>query len=161
MTLRLPTTLATDSDAAAGTALTKCYGDPYLGEDAYVGAHFDAWSSTPGNMFEPKEPNTMNHEPMTQERREAFWRKYRWTPDLRRSGARRPSRSGRTRRSRKPRPSASERSASIRSPHTAGLTPSEPTFASRGLSSPTLYELPSSEADLYRLGMIAVTRMVL
>ncbi|WP_167541028.1 hypothetical protein [Rhodococcus jostii] len=24
----------------------------------------------------------MNHEQMTQERREAFWRKYRWTPEL-------------------------------------------------------------------------------
>ncbi|MFV9454765.1 DUF6308 family protein [Rhodococcus sp. NM-2] len=46
MTLRLPTTLATDSDAAAIAALTKYYGRPYLGDDAYVGAHFDSWSST-------------------------------------------------------------------------------------------------------------------
>ncbi|PBC47501.1 DUF6308 family protein [Rhodococcus sp. ACPA1] len=46
MTLRLPTTLATDSDAAANAALTKYYGRPYLGDDAYVGAHFDSWSST-------------------------------------------------------------------------------------------------------------------
>ena len=46
MTLRLPTTLATDLDAAAIEALTKYYGRPYLGDDAYVGAHFDAWSST-------------------------------------------------------------------------------------------------------------------
>ncbi|QYB04237.1 hypothetical protein I1A62_45410 [Rhodococcus sp. USK10] len=43
MTLRLPTTLATDSDAAA---LTRYYGRPYLGDEAYVGAHFDSWSST-------------------------------------------------------------------------------------------------------------------
>ncbi|CAG7632818.1 hypothetical protein SIM91_44410 [Rhodococcus opacus] len=33
-------------------------------------------------MSKPKELTTMNHEQMTQERREAFWRKYRWTPDL-------------------------------------------------------------------------------
>ena len=46
MTLRLPTTLATDSDAAAIAALTRYYGRPYLGDDAYVGAHFDSWSST-------------------------------------------------------------------------------------------------------------------
>ncbi|WP_368680392.1 DUF6308 family protein (plasmid) [Rhodococcus opacus] len=46
MTLRLPTTLATDSDAAAIAALTKYYGRPYLGDDAYVGAQFDSWSST-------------------------------------------------------------------------------------------------------------------
>ncbi|BAH47193.1 hypothetical protein ROP_pROB02-01860 (plasmid) [Rhodococcus opacus B4] len=46
MTLRLPTTLATDSDAAAIEALTKYYDRPYLGDDAYVGAHFDSWSST-------------------------------------------------------------------------------------------------------------------
>ncbi|MFC9838857.1 DUF6308 family protein [Rhodococcus sp. NPDC127530] len=46
MTLRLPTTLATDSDAAAVAALTRYYDRPYLGDDAYVGAHFDAWSST-------------------------------------------------------------------------------------------------------------------
>ncbi|WP_009473464.1 DUF6308 family protein [Rhodococcus sp. JVH1] len=44
--MRLPTTLATDSDAAAIAALTKYYDRPYLGDDAYVGAHFDAWSST-------------------------------------------------------------------------------------------------------------------
>ena len=36
--MRLPTTLATDSDAAAIAALTKYYGRPYLGDDAYVGA---------------------------------------------------------------------------------------------------------------------------
>ncbi|MGV9871043.1 DUF6308 family protein [Rhodococcus koreensis] len=46
MTLRLPTTLAADSDAAAVAALTRYYGRPYLGDDAYVGAHFDSWSST-------------------------------------------------------------------------------------------------------------------
>ena len=46
MTLRLPTTLATDSDAAAVAALTRYYDRPYLGDDAYVGAYFDAWSST-------------------------------------------------------------------------------------------------------------------
>jgi hypothetical protein len=50
MTLRLPTTLATDPDAAAIKALTKCYDrpylGPYLGDDAYVGAFFDSWSST-------------------------------------------------------------------------------------------------------------------
>ncbi|MFD7011435.1 DUF6308 family protein [Rhodococcus jostii] len=46
MTLRLPTTLATDSDTAAVAALTKYYDRPYLGDDAYVGAHFDSWSST-------------------------------------------------------------------------------------------------------------------
>ena len=46
MTLRLPTTLATDSDAAAIAALRRYYGRPYLGGDAYVGAHFDSWSST-------------------------------------------------------------------------------------------------------------------
>ena len=46
MTLRLPTTLATDSDAAAIEALTKYYDRPYLGDAAYVGAHFDSWSST-------------------------------------------------------------------------------------------------------------------
>ena len=46
MTLRLPTALATDSDAAAVAALTKYSGRPYLGDDAYVGAHFDAWPST-------------------------------------------------------------------------------------------------------------------
>ncbi|BAH55490.1 DUF6308 family protein [Rhodococcus opacus] len=46
MTLRLPTTLATDSDTAAIAALTKYYDRPYLGDDAYVGAHFDSWSST-------------------------------------------------------------------------------------------------------------------
>ncbi|WP_257016003.1 DUF6308 family protein [Rhodococcus sp. ACS1] len=46
MTFRLPTTLAMDSDAAAITALTRYYDRPYLGDDAYVGAHFDAWSST-------------------------------------------------------------------------------------------------------------------
>ncbi len=46
MTFRLPTTLATDSDAAAIAALTRYYGRPYLGEGAYVGAHFDSWSST-------------------------------------------------------------------------------------------------------------------
>ncbi|MGW5148205.1 DUF6308 family protein [Rhodococcus koreensis] len=47
MTLRLPTTLATDSDTAAVAALTRYYGRPYLGDDAScVGAHFDSWSST-------------------------------------------------------------------------------------------------------------------
>ncbi|WP_237720458.1 MULTISPECIES: DUF6308 family protein [Rhodococcus] len=46
MTLRLPTTLATDSNVAAVAALTGYYGRPYLGDDAYVGAHFDSWSST-------------------------------------------------------------------------------------------------------------------
>ncbi|WP_009475336.1 hypothetical protein [Rhodococcus sp. JVH1] len=46
MTFRLPTTLATDSDAAAIAALKRYYGHPYLGDDAYVGAHLDAWSST-------------------------------------------------------------------------------------------------------------------
>ncbi|RYF87837.1 MAG: hypothetical protein EON95_21265 [Caulobacteraceae bacterium] len=46
MTLRLPTTLSTDSDAAAVAALTRYYDRPYLGDDAYVGAHFDSWSST-------------------------------------------------------------------------------------------------------------------
>ncbi|WP_230990397.1 DUF6308 family protein [Rhodococcus oxybenzonivorans] len=46
MTLRLPTTLATDSDAVAVEALTKYYGRPYLGDDAYVGAYFDSWFST-------------------------------------------------------------------------------------------------------------------
>ncbi|WP_249354700.1 DUF6308 family protein [Rhodococcus sp. USK13] len=45
-TFRLPTSLATDSDAAATLALTRYYGHPYLGDDAYVGAHFDSWSST-------------------------------------------------------------------------------------------------------------------
>ncbi|MGV9866310.1 DUF6308 family protein [Rhodococcus koreensis] len=46
MTLRLPTTLVTDSDAAAVAALMRYYDRPYLGDDAYVGAHFDSWSST-------------------------------------------------------------------------------------------------------------------
>lgn len=46
MTLRLPTTLATDSDAGASLALTWYYGRPYLGDKAYVGARFDSWSST-------------------------------------------------------------------------------------------------------------------
>ena len=40
--MRLPTTLVTDSDAAAVAALTRYSGRPYLGDDAYVGAHFDA-----------------------------------------------------------------------------------------------------------------------
>ena len=42
MTFRLPTTLATDSDTVAIAALTKYYDRPYLGDDAYVGAHFDS-----------------------------------------------------------------------------------------------------------------------
>ncbi|WP_241031902.1 DUF6308 family protein [Rhodococcus koreensis] len=46
MTLRLPTTLATDSNAAAVTAPTKYNDRPYLGDNAYVGAHFDSWPST-------------------------------------------------------------------------------------------------------------------
>lgn len=46
MTFRLPTTLATDSDAAAVEALTRYYGRPYLGDAAYVGAYFDSWSGT-------------------------------------------------------------------------------------------------------------------
>ncbi|WP_257890405.1 hypothetical protein [Rhodococcus sp. USK10] len=46
MTLRLPSTLATDSDSAAIAALNRYFGDPHLGGDAYVGAHFDSWSST-------------------------------------------------------------------------------------------------------------------
>ncbi|UNN05021.1 hypothetical protein [Rhodococcus opacus] len=45
MTLRLPTTLATDSDAAAVAARTKYYGRPYLGDKASVGSHFDSRSS--------------------------------------------------------------------------------------------------------------------
>ncbi|CAG7632279.1 hypothetical protein E143388_07384 [Rhodococcus opacus] len=48
MTLRLPTTLATDSDAAAVAALNRCYGRPsYLGDDAYVGAHFASQARSP------------------------------------------------------------------------------------------------------------------
>ena len=42
MTFRLPFTLASDSDTAAIEALTKYYDRPYLGDDAYVGAHFDS-----------------------------------------------------------------------------------------------------------------------
>ncbi|MEU2005189.1 hypothetical protein ACH47B_29190 [Rhodococcus sp. NPDC019627] len=65
MTFRLPTTLATDSDAAAVAALNRYYDRPYLGDDAYVVAHFDSWSSRPKNMFEPTELTTMDHAPMT------------------------------------------------------------------------------------------------
>lgn len=50
--MRLPTTLATDSDAAAVAALTRYYGRPHLGGDAYVGAHFDSWSSTGNRVGE-------------------------------------------------------------------------------------------------------------
>ncbi|QZS53004.1 hypothetical protein [Rhodococcus opacus] len=39
---RLPTSLATDSDVEAALALTRYYGRPYLGDGAYVGAHFDS-----------------------------------------------------------------------------------------------------------------------
>jgi len=46
MTLRLPTTLVTDSDTPAVAALTRYSDRPYLGDAAYVGAHFDSWSST-------------------------------------------------------------------------------------------------------------------
>ena len=46
MTLRLPTTLVTDSNTASVAALTKYYDRPYLGDAAYVGAHFDSWSGT-------------------------------------------------------------------------------------------------------------------
>jgi hypothetical protein len=35
-----------DSDAVAVAALIRYYGRPYPGGDAYVGAHFDSWSST-------------------------------------------------------------------------------------------------------------------
>ncbi|WP_244163407.1 DUF6308 family protein [Rhodococcus koreensis] len=35
-----------DLDAAAVAALNRYYGRPYLGDAAYVGAHFDSWSST-------------------------------------------------------------------------------------------------------------------
>ncbi|WAM18958.1 hypothetical protein [Rhodococcus sp. JS3073] len=46
MTFRLPTTLATDSDAAAIAARMKYYDRPYLGKEANVEAHSDSWSST-------------------------------------------------------------------------------------------------------------------
>lgn len=37
----------------------------------------------PGTIIETKEPTAMtSKEPMTQQRREAFWRTYGWTPDL-------------------------------------------------------------------------------
>ncbi|UZG60393.1 hypothetical protein [Rhodococcus opacus] len=42
MTLRLPITLATDSDDAAIAALNRYCGRPYLGDEAYIGAHFDS-----------------------------------------------------------------------------------------------------------------------
>ena len=44
--MRLPTTLAADSDAAAVAALSRYYDRPYQGDGAYVGAYFDSWSTT-------------------------------------------------------------------------------------------------------------------
>lgn len=48
MTLTIPSTLQTNDDAAAVSALRQYYGDPYLNPGGcYVGAYFDSWTSTP------------------------------------------------------------------------------------------------------------------